>query len=125
MSNANDTKALSKLARREAVRPSVDVLEDENRITLRADLPGVTPENLNVAVEGKVLTIEAAAKLETTPDMKVAYAEFRTPYYLREFTLSSELDPAAIEAAFQNGVLHLSIPKREHAKPRRIDVQVA
>jgi len=123
MSNTEQAKALAP-ARRDAVRPPVDVQENEDRITLTADLPGVAPKDLNVSVEADVLTIEAAASFETPKDMRVAYAELRTPYYVREFTLSSELDTSAIKAELRDGVLTLSIPKREHAKPRKISVQV-
>ena len=119
-----ESKTLPAASRREAVRPSVDVHEDEEHITLNADLPGVAPADLNVSVDGNVLTIEGAAKLQTPEGMKVAYAELRTPYYVREFTLSSELDTSAIKAELREGVLTLNIPKREHAKPRRISVQV-
>jgi HSP20 family protein len=125
MSNTDQGKALAATSRRDAVRPPVDVHEDEQRITLRADLPGVASSGLHVAVDGNVLTIEAEASLETAKDMKVAYAEARSPYYVREFTLSNELDTGAIQAELRDGVLTLNIPKREHAKPRKIDVQAS
>lgn len=123
MSDIEQAKSLE-ASRASAVRPPVDVQEDEERITLQADLPGVESKDLNVSVDGNVLTIEAQASFDTPKDMRVAYAELRTPYYVREFTLSSELDTSAISAELRDGVLTLSIPKREHAKPRKIAVQV-
>lgn len=106
------------------VRPPVDVFETEHNLVLYADVPGVASTDLNVAVEDKVLRIEAAANLDTPADMKVAYAEFRTPRYVREFTLSNELDTQNIDAALRNGLLVLTIPKQEHAKPKKISVAV-
>lgn len=106
------------------IRPTVDVLENEQGIILYADLPGVSQQDLNISVEDKVLRIEADATLDTPADMRVAYAEFRTPRYVREFALSSELDPQKIDATLRNGLLELSIPRHEHAKPRRIAVNV-
>jgi HSP20 family molecular chaperone IbpA len=105
-----------------AIRPPVDVFEDEERIIVHADLPGVSQEKLSVTVEGQLLTIEGSADLLTPENMKAAYAEFRTPRYQREFTLSGELDPNRIEATLRNGVLTVSIPKAEHAKPKKISV---
>lgn len=110
--------------RKQTLRPPVDVMENEGGIVLHADMPGVASEDLNISVEDKVLRIEAAAKLETPGDMKAVYAEFRTPRYVREFSLSSELDAQKIDATLRNGLLVLTIPKHEHAKPRKISVNV-
>ncbi len=106
------------------LRPAVDVMENEQGITLYADLPGVSQQDLNISVEDKVLRIEADATLDTPSEMRVAYAEFRTPRYVREFALSNELDPQQINATLSNGLLTLTIPRHEHAKPRKISVEV-
>jgi HSP20 family protein len=107
-----------------ARRPPVDVIETGHSIVLFADLPGVAPENLQISVEDKVLRIEAEAKLDTPAEMKAVYAEFHVPRYVREFSLSNELDPQKIDAKLRNGQLTLTIPKAEHAKPRKISVAV-
>jgi HSP20 family molecular chaperone IbpA len=104
--------------------PPVDVLEDEHGITLTADLPGVPRENLQVQVERDTLTIEGAVKLDLPEGMQATHAEVGLARYRRVFTLSKELDSAKVQAEFANGVLKLVIPKAEHAKPRRIEVQV-
>jgi HSP20 family protein len=119
-----ETQARGRVQSPRPIRPPVDVFEDADRITLYADLPGVAPDQLDVSVEDNVLTISASASLSTPKEMKVAYAEFRTPSYLREFTLSNELDADKIDAALRNGVLTLTIPKHERAKPRKITVDV-
>lgn len=105
--------------------PRVDVLEDPHGITLYADLPGVPREQLDLKVEGDMLTIEANVVQPTPESMEAVYAEVRVPRYRRAFTLSRDLDTSRIEANLKDGVLNLRIPKQEHAQPRRISVQVS
>jgi HSP20 family protein len=106
------------------VIPPVDVFENENAITLLADLPGVTKEQLNLRVDGDSLVIEATATIASGPqEMELVYGELQCPAYRRQFTLSRELDTARIEAQLRDGVLRLTIPKAEAARPRRIEVQ--
>lgn len=106
------------------VVPPVDVFENENAITLLADLPGVTKDQLILRVDGDTLVIEATANAASTPpDMELVYGELQCPAYRRQFTLSRELDSGRIEAQLRDGVLRLTIPKAEEARPRRIQVQ--
>ncbi len=105
--------------------PRVDVLEDAGGITLLADLPGVPKEALELKIDGDTLLIEGEVATATPQALQSVYAEVRVPRYRRAFTLSRELDTARIEANLKDGVLNLRIPKQEHAKPRRIAVQVA
>lgn len=107
-----------------ALLPRVDVMEDERGITLLADLPGVPREQLDIRVEGDTLSIEGSVASSTPAQLQPAYVELRLPRFRRAFTLSRELDPALIQANLKDGVLNLRIPKREHAQPRRIAVQV-
>jgi HSP20 family molecular chaperone IbpA len=106
-----------------ATIPPVDVFENESGITLLADLPGVTREQLGVRVDGDTLTVEAAGAIEGPKDMELVYGEAAYPSYRRSFTLSRELDTSRVEATLKDGVLRLSIPKLEEAKPRRIEVR--
>lgn len=106
------------------VIPPVDVFENESGITLLADLPGVSRENLGVRVDGDSLVIEATATPTGPAEMDLIWGEAQVPSYRREFTLSRELDSAHIEATLKDGVLKLAIPKLEEAKPRRIEVRV-
>ncbi|MCW7539646.1 Hsp20/alpha crystallin family protein [Aquabacterium sp. A7-Y] len=108
-----------------AVVPRVDVLEDDTGITLLADLPGVSKEQLELKVEGDTLQLEADVAMPTPEGLEAVYAEVRVPRYRRAFTLSRELDASRIDAALKDGVLKLRIPKQEHAQPRRIAIQVA
>jgi HSP20 family protein len=107
-----------------ALLPRVDVLEDEEGITLLADLPGVSKDQLELRVDGDALVIEGVMAEFTPEKLEPVYAEVRLPRYRRSFTLSRELDASRIEANLKDGVLTLRIPKQAHAQPRRISVQV-
>lgn len=106
------------------VVPPVDVFENESGITLLADLPGVSRDRLAVRVDGDTLLIEATAAAVGPESMELVYGEAQLPSYRRQFTLSRELDASRVEASLKDGVLKLSIPKLEEAKPRRIEVRV-
>ena len=104
--------------------PPVDVYEDENGITVLADLPGVSRERLGVRVEGDTLLVEGTAEVAGPREMELVYGEARPATWRRQFTLSRELDASRIEAQLKDGVLRLTIPKAEEARPRRIEVRV-
>ena len=108
------------------VVPPVDIFEDDHGITVLADIPGVSREQLGVRVDGDTLIIEASASPLAVPQtMELIYSEARFPSYRRQFTLSRELDPSRIEAQLKDGLLRLTIPKAEDARPRRIEVRAA
>ena len=124
----NDTKVTRKEDVERAdvptMLPAVDVVEDAGGITLYADLPGVPKDKLNLRVDADALSIEGEVALPVPADMEASHVEVELPRYQRTFTLGKELDSEKIRAEFQNGVLKLSIPKVEHAKPRKIEVRV-
>ncbi len=124
----NDTKVTRKEDAERAdvptMLPAVDVVEDAGGITLYADLPGVPKDKLNLRVDADALSIEGEVALPIPADMEASHVEVELPRYQRTFTLGKELDSEKIRAEFQNGVLKLSIPKVEHAKPRKIEVRV-
>ncbi|MDR2452595.1 MAG: Hsp20/alpha crystallin family protein [Candidatus Accumulibacter sp.] len=107
-----------------ALLPPADVIEDDEGITLYADLPGVPKDKLNLHVEADTLSIEGEVALDLPEGMESSHAEVGLPRYRRVFTLSRELDAGKVSAEFSQGVLKLRIPKAEHAQPRRIEVQV-
>lgn len=107
-----------------AILPPVDVIEDAGGITLYADLPGVPRERLNVHVDGEVLAIEGEIAVEMPKDLEATHIEVSLARYRRVFNLSKELDAGRLSAELKSGVLSLRIPKAEHAKPRRIAVEV-
>ena len=110
-------------ARRMTLTPAVDVLEDDQSITLWADLPGVTKEKLDIRVQDGNLYIEAEAMVPTPAGLRLQHAELREPRFARAFSLSADFDTSKIFANLQDGLLKLTIPRRDEARPRRIEVQ--
>ena len=104
--------------------PPVDVIEDASGITLYADLPGVPRDKLHLQVEADTLTIEGEIDLEMPEGIEASHSEVSVSRYRRVFTLSKELDATRVGAEFKNGVLRLSIPKAEHAQPRKVEIKV-
>jgi HSP20 family protein len=105
--------------------PTVDIFETENELVVKADLPDVNPQELDIRVENNILTIRGERKF----DKKVNednYLRIERAYgaFSRSFSLASSVKSEAIKADYQNGVLTLSIPKREEAKPKQIKVNV-
>jgi HSP20 family protein len=109
--------------RRMTLTPAVDVFEDSQGITLWADLPGVTKDKLEVKVHDGNLYIEAEAVVPTSAGLRLQHAEIREPRFARAFSLSPDFDTSKIDANLQDGVLKLTIPRRDEARPRRIEVQ--
>lgn len=104
---------------------SVDVEERENEYVLRAELPGVKREDLNVNVENDVLTIEAE-KREERDEKETGYyhTERRFGKFSRSFKLNGQVDADKVDADYSDGVLQLSLPKKEEVKPRKVEVKV-
>lgn len=125
LTRPQDNTPATPAANEAALLPPVDVIEDATGITLYADLPGVPREQLQLRVEGDLLTIEGAIQLAVSQGVTSTHAEVTLPRYRRAFTLSKELDAAQIGAELSQGVLRVRIPKAEHAQPRRIEVKVA
>ena len=109
--------------RRITLTPAVDIYEDSQGVTLWADLPGVTKDKLDVKVHDSSLSIEAEAVVPTPANLRLQHAEVRQPHFARTFTLSPDFDTSRIEASLQDGVLKLTIPRRDEARPRRVEVR--
>jgi HSP20 family molecular chaperone IbpA len=123
MSERNLTRQGADVAAEQPVLlPPVDVVEDPAGITVYADVPGVTRENLELHVEGDNLFIEGRIALEMPKDLEATHVEVPRSRYRRVFALSREFDAGKLTADLKNGVLRLRIPKAEHAKPRRIEI---
>jgi HSP20 family molecular chaperone IbpA len=120
---ASSTSATQRAGAAESVlRPPVDIHETADEIVLRADMPGVTRERLDVRIDGNNLLIEGSIGIAPQEAMTALYADIRSTTYRRQFVLSNELDSASIGASLQNGVLTVRLPKRAEHKPRRIPV---
>lgn len=106
--------------------PAVDILEKDNQIVLKADLPGIDPKDVEINVENGTLTLRGSRKFAS--DVKEDdYHRVERVYgsFVRSFRLPGSVDPDKVEASYRNGVLELTLPKRPEAKPKQIKVKVA
>jgi HSP20 family protein len=118
-----------RLSRREVTRsqeryvtPPVDIYETTGGLVVKADLPGVEKENLDLQVENNLLTIRA--KPTHTTAGEPVYREYELVNFFRQFELNEKVDQSKISAELKHGVLTLKLPKAEEAKPRKIEVRV-
>jgi HSP20 family protein len=105
--------------------PAVDIFENDGNLVLKAELPGIEPKDVDVRVENNVLTLrgerkfEAEVKREQYHRVERAYGTFS-----RSFTLPNVVDTDKIKAEFKDGVLRVTLPQREEAKPKQISIAV-
>ena len=106
--------------------PAMDLVETDEHFVLKADLPGITENDVNIEVENDVLTIAGERKAEHEEKHEGYYRlERATGSFARSLTLPEGIDPEAVTASFDNGVLEVRIPKPVQAKPRRVQIGVA
>jgi HSP20 family protein len=105
--------------------PAVDIFETENELVLKADLPDVDKNNVDVRVENQTLTISGERKFEKE-DAGKGYHRIERSYgtFVRSFAVPNTFDTENVAAEYQNGVLTVKLPKKEAAKPRQIKVAV-
>ncbi|TDJ67654.1 MAG: Hsp20/alpha crystallin family protein [Proteobacteria bacterium] len=110
------------------VVPAVDVSEDDNGYVVRAELPGVKKEDIDVTLEDGVLTISAETKSKSESEEKdgerVIRQERRYGKYSRSLRLGTQVDEGKVKASYKDGILQLVLPKSEAVKPKRIAVDV-
>ncbi|MDH3442455.1 MAG: Hsp20/alpha crystallin family protein [Deltaproteobacteria bacterium] len=103
------------------VTPPVDIYETAEGLMVKADLPGVAKEGLDVRVENNLLTIRGKAAHAAPGDP--LYREYSLLNFFRQFELNERVDQHKISAELKHGVLTLTLPKAEEAKPRQIEVR--
>ena len=105
--------------------PAVDIYEHEGNIVLKAELPGVDPKDVDVRVENNVLTLRGERKVDNEVKQE-NYHRVERAYgsFTRSFTLPSVVDLEKIKADYKDGVLKVTLPKREEAKPKQINIQI-
>ena len=105
--------------------PSVDISEQSDAIRISAEIPGVNPDQVKIAVEGNVLTI-SGTKEQVAQEQTERVHRYERTYgaFERTFTLPATVDADRIQAGYTNGVLTVTLPKAEKAKPRQIEVTV-
>jgi HSP20 family protein len=105
--------------------PRLDVSETEKTFEVQAELPGVKKEDIKVSIDGQRVTIEGECQQanEQRQGEQVVYSERSTRRYQRSFTLPSEVDDASAQARLENGILMLTLPKRQGTEAKRITIQ--
>ncbi len=106
--------------------PSVDVLETENELVLKADLPDVSLKDVNIEIEQGTLSIKGERKFEKVEGKGTGYHRIERSYgeFQRYFSLPETVDTEKVKADYKNGTLTITLPKKEVAKPRTIKVGV-
>jgi HSP20 family protein len=103
--------------------PAMDLVEHDDHFVLRADLPGLTEDDVNIELHDGSLTISGERKAEHTTQERGFYrVERQFGSFSRTLTLPDGIDPERIKASFSNGVLEVGIPKPEERKPRKIEI---
>lgn len=104
--------------------PPVDIYETEEALVVRADLPGVKPEHVQTTLRDNLLVISAT--VQALPgSWRQVYGEYRVGHFIRQFRLGQQIDQAKISAEMKDGVLTLTLPKADHARPRRIQIRAS
>ncbi len=105
--------------------PAMDLVEEKDHLTLQADLPGLTKDDVTVTVQDNYLTIKGEKKHEAESKEANRYISERVyGQFARTIALPTTVDAKRIEARFKDGVLRVTLPKTEEAKPKQIEVKV-
>ena len=104
--------------------PKCNIIDDVNDVTVVAEIPGLTKDDVSIKVEDSVLTISGTRTTSTNGTAKFIRRELKHSSFKRSFTLSDILDALSINASFENGILNITIPKKEESKPQTIDIEI-
>ena len=102
--------------------PEVDIQELNDSLKLFADMPGVKQSDVEVTLDKGILTIVGTVSTEAYQKLTPLYTEYNVGNYFRQFELNEDIDAQRINASMRDGVLELTLPKSERARPRRIEV---
>jgi len=105
--------------------PPIDIYETDAGLILRADLPGVSLDTLDLQVQDNKLTLFGRMQPSVPDNARLLHQEYETGDFLRSFILSDEVDHQHIAAKLNNGVLEVVLPKADKPEPRRIPVQTS
>src|ERR1700759_3691679 len=118
-------RQFTRLAQRDGAAMPMDAVRRDGEIALRFDLPGADPASIDVTVDRGVLTVTAKREQEYAEGDRLFIRERISGTFTRRVRLSDDLDSAAVEASFNDGVLSVRIPVAEKAHPRKIEIQGA
>jgi HSP20 family protein len=107
------------------VYPAMNMFTDKNGYVLRMEVPGVSPENIQIETHGRVLTVSGRREVKAPEDGSFHRRERGAGEFSRSVQLPADLDLSRAEASCKHGILNVRIPKKEEAKPRQIAVQAA
>ena len=106
--------------------PPVDVFEQNDQLVIRAEVPGVSKDDLDVRIENGVLTLHGERKRETDVNEDNAFRLERTHgAFTRSFSLPRTVDATKVTAGYRDGILEVRVPKSEAAKPKRVEIEAA
>lgn len=108
-----------------AFLPTADIFETEDALTVVLEMPGVDRNNIDVNVENGVLMIEGRIDFSKYEGLQPIYSEYNIGPFRRSFRISSRIDQDKIRAEMRDGIITLTLPKAEEAKPRRIEVRTS
>ena len=107
-----------------SLTPRINVSESSTGFEIEAELPGVVKEDVHISVDGNRVSFDADVRQVATKEGEtIIHAERRVSKFSRSFTLPAEVDDDRAEARLENGILHLSLPKKQAAQPKKIAVQ--
>jgi HSP20 family protein len=110
----------------EGWEPTIDVYEDKDKLTVKAELPGMKKEDIAVSLEGSTLTVSGERKQEQEHKGGETYRSERFfGRFQRSITLSQQVDPKKIQANYKDGVLTVTLPKSEEAKRKQIEIKTS
>ena len=109
----------------EEISPSVDMLDKKDEIVVKADIPGVDKENINISLTDNTITIKGEMKKEEeVKEEDYYYAERSYGSFSRTLNLPTKVQPDKVKASFKNGILEVHLPKAEEAKPKEVKIEV-
>ena len=119
------TEAGQRMPSRPVFLPPADIYETNNSIVVMAEMPGVPSDGVEITLERRVLTIRGRSVANEHSGYQRVYSEYTDGDYERVFTLSENIDRDRIEATLKEGVLHLTLPKAEAARARKIELKAS
>jgi len=102
--------------------PAVDIYESPNEYMMKFEIPGVTRQDLAITLENNELEIRGTVDGSSLNDYRHIYSEYALDNYYRKFAVGDDIDADKVEAKLENGVLTLTLHKREERKPRKIEI---
>jgi HSP20 family protein len=117
--------SLRKLRELEGISPSVDMFDKKDEIVVKAEIPGIEKEDINIALSDNTLTIKGQTKKEEeVKEEDYYYAERLYGSFSRTLSLPAKVNADKVKASFKNGILEIHLPKAEESKPKEVKVEV-